>query len=184
MTFFFFIQWRCLIEAGLQPQSAIPIRIKRNNRVTKDKYCTTPVWKPAGFVFKAVWVASFRHSERKKKATERRAAGSVWERRDYLYSTSPHYGSIKVDTVLLCVQGWLQPDCGPGWLKSKQRTHDPPQFLWSRATLGHSLCRASVYSRTCEMKVCDNSWRDIPKAGCYGWITWRLQKMSFSFFFF
>lgn len=112
-------QRQCLIEAGLQPQSAILISIKRNNRVTEGKHCTTPpLWKPAGFIFKAVWRASFIRSKREKKAKERRAAGSVWEQGDYLYSTSLHYGSTNLDVVLLCVEGWLQPDCDSGSLKS------------------------------------------------------------------
>lgn len=96
--------------------------------VAKGKYSTTisqyKKKSPAVFIFKAVWARSFIHSKRRKKRKEKlqRAycltAGSVSVRRDYLYSTLPHYDSIKLEIFVLCVDSWLQFDCDFGWTLS------------------------------------------------------------------
>lgn len=64
-------QNQCLKQAGHQPQSAIPISRKRNNHVTKGKYCKTlSLWNPAVFVFKAVWATKLYAFKKKKKGDE------------------------------------------------------------------------------------------------------------------
>lgn len=89
-------------------------------QILQNSFCM----KPCSIHFKAVWATKL-YAFKKKRRKEMRAAGSVSQKRDYLYSTSPHYGFIKLGIVLLCVEGWFQSECDSGSLKYKQRSDVP-----------------------------------------------------------
>lgn len=140
----FFLYNGGLMQAGVQPQSAIVISIKRNSGVTKGKQCKSLLWNPAGLIFKAVWATTFIRSQRKKKAKEMRAAGSVSEPGLFQQDLATSGFHKSAHSPTLC--GGLVPERLGLWLTEvKAEDLCSGTILWEQ-----SFSHVHVYGWTCE----------------------------------